>query len=288
MNMSHEDADIIGRIDAAAASLRATIGATPALGIVAGSGLGALGSLVRDATRVSYADIPHFVRPTVIGHSGELVVGALGEQGLRVAVLSGRIHGYEGHTPAETVFNVRVLARLGVKRFLVTNAAGGIEPWLAPGTLVRITDHINMTGKNPLTGPNVDALGTRFPDMSEAYCNRLGAALDRAAGKAGVNVRAGVYAMMNGPSYETPAEIRMLRVMGAALVGMSTVLETIALGHMGARVAGLSVVTNYAAGVSTQPLDHAEVAAIAKEAGPRLLALVQAFCDEVALQENYK
>lgn len=280
--MSHSDSDLLARIDAAAAFLRERVGAVPALGIVAGSGLGALGGLIEGPTRIPYGDIPHFEKPTVIGHSGELVVGTLGTRALRVAVLSGRIHGYEGHTPNETVFNVRVLARLGVKRFLVTNAAGGIDPWLAPGTLCRITDHLNLTGKNPLTGPNIDALGTRFPDMSEAWCNTLGAALDRAGQKAGVTIRAGVYAMLNGPSYETPAEIRMLRVLGANLVGMSTVLEAIALGHMGARVAGLSVVTNHAAGVSTHPLDHAEVAQIAKEAGPRLLALVQAFCDEVA------
>ena len=277
---------LLEHLDEAVAFVRARMDAanvkTPVLAVVAGSGLGALGALVTDAVRIPYGDIPHVYAPTVIGHSGELVIGTLGR--LPVAVLSGRIHGYEGHSPDETVFNVRMVRRLGAERFLVTNAAGGIEPWLLPGTLCRITDHLNMTGKNPLTGPNIDALGTRFPDMSTAWCPRLGAALDRAAGKAGVVLRAGVYAMLNGPSYETPAEIRMLRVLGASLVGMSTVLEAIALVHMGANVAGLSVVTNHAAGVSPAALDHAEVAAIAKEAGPRLLVLVQAFADEIATE----
>lgn len=273
---------LLAQLDEAAAAVRARSSLVPALGIVAGSGLSALGALITDAVRIPYASIPHAIAPTVIGHTGELVLGWLGR--LPVAVLSGRIHGYEGHTPDETVFNVRLVARLGAERFLVTNAAGGIDPWLTPGTLCRITDHLNLTGKNPLTGPNVAELGTRFPDMSAAWCPRLSAALDAAAGKAGVVLRAGVYAMLNGPSYETPAEIRMLRVLGASLVGMSTVLECVALVHMGARVAGLSVVTNHAAGVSPATLDHAEVAAIANEAGPRLLALVQAFADEVATE----
>lgn len=265
----------LAHLDAAAAFVRGRSLLEPALGIVAGSGLGALAGLVDDAVRIPYAEIPHALAPTVVGHAGELVLGWL--SGLPVAVLSGRVHGYEGHSPEECVFNVRLVARLGCKRFLVTNAAGGVDPWLLPGALCRIVDHLNLTGKNPLIGPNVAELGPRFPDMSTAYDPALGAVLERAAEAANVTLHAGVYAALQGPSYETPAEIRMLRTLGAALVGMSTVHEVIALNHMGVRVAGLSCVTNHAAGVSTAPLDHAEVAATASQAGPRLLALVQSF-----------
>ena len=248
----------------------------PRLGIVAGSGLGALAGLVEGATHIPYATIPGALAPTVIGHAGELVLGHL--EGLPVAVLSGRVHGYEGHTPEEVVFNVRLVALLGAKQFLVTNAAGGIDPWLAPGSLCRITDHLNLTGKNPLTGPNIAELGPRFPDMSHPYGKELAKVLERAGEVAGVQLFAGVYAGLSGPTYETPAEIRMLRTLGASLVGMSTVHESIALNHMGVEVTGLSCVTNYASGVSAQTLDHAEVAETANQAGPRLLKLVRSFC----------
>lgn len=259
--------------------VRQQSGLVPSLGIVAGSGLGALAGLIEGATRIPYASIPGALAPTIIGHAGELVLGHL--EGLPVAVLSGRVHGYEGHSPDEVVFNVRLVALLGARRFLVTNAAGGIDPWLLPGSLCRITDHLNLTGKNPLTGPNLAELGPRFPDMSHAYGVRLGKTLERAAELAGVQLFAGIYAGLTGPSYETPAEIRMLRVLGASLVGMSTVHETIALNHMGVEVAGLSCVTNHAAGVSAQLLDHAEVAETANQAGPKLLALVSAFARQL-------
>ncbi len=271
---------IIAKLDAAVAYILGRGAIVPELGIVAGSGLGMLASLVTDAVRIPYGEIPHALAPTIIGHAGELVIGRL--SGLPVAVLSGRVHGYEGHELDEVTFNVRVVARLGAKRFLVTNAAGGVDPWLRPGTLCRITDHLNLTGKNPLIGPNVAELGPRFPDMSTAYSPELGVLLEKAAERAGVALYAGVYAGLSGPSYETPAEIRMLRTLGAALVGMSTVHEVIALSHMGIKVAGLSCVTNHAAGVSAQPLDHAEVAATANEAGPKLLALTQAFAAMIA------
>jgi len=272
--------DILSRLDLATAFLRTRSTLVPALGIVAGSGLGALAGLVEDAVRIPYATIPHALSPTVTGHAGELVLGRLA--GLPVAVLSGRVHGYEGHSTDAVVFNVRLVARLGARRFLVTNAAGGVDPWLAPGSLCRIVDHLNLTGQNPLIGPNLAALGPRFPDMSTAYGPELGLLLERAAALAGVALHAGVYAGLPGPSYETPAEIRMLRTLGASLVGMSTVHEVIALAHMGCQVAGLSCVTNYAAGVSARPLDHAEVARTANEAGPRLLALVTAFARALA------
>ena len=281
-----DKSEIVARLDEAAAWVRGKSAVVPALGIVAGSGLGALGALVvsRDpnAVRIPYAEIPNALAPTVVGHAGELVIGQLA--GLPVAVLSGRVHGYEGHDLEEVVFNVRLVARLGARRFLVTNAAGGVDPWLHPGSLVRIVDHINLTGKNPLIGPNVAALGPRFPDMSTAYDPELGATLERAAAEAQVPLFAGVYAGLSGPSYETPAEVRMLRTLGAQLAGMSTVHEVIALGHMGVKVAGLSCVTNYAAGVSRTALDHSEVAAAAEEAGPRLLALVERLCGLLAAE----
>lgn len=267
--------DHLSALSAARDFVRSRTALVPSLGIVAGSGLGALAGLVEGATRIPYAEIPGALAPTIIGHAGELVLGHL--EGLPVAVLSGRVHGYEGHTPDEVVFNVRLVALLGAKRFLVTNAAGGIDPWLLPGSLCRITDHLNLTGKNPLTGPNIAELGPRFPDMSHPYGKTLGKTLERAAEVAGVQLFAGVYAGLTGPSYETPAEIRMLRVLGASLVGMSTVHEAIALNHMGVELTGLSCVTNHAAGVSAQLLDHAEVADVANQAGPKLLKLVRAF-----------
>ncbi|TNF31993.1 MAG: purine-nucleoside phosphorylase [Deltaproteobacteria bacterium] len=255
----------------------------PALGIVAGSGLGAIGELVQDAVAIPYGDIPHMYAPTVVGHAGKLLLGTL--EGLPVAILSGRVHAYEGHAMSDVVFGVRMLARLGAPRVLLTNAAGGVQPWLSPGSLCRIVDHINLSGKNPLIGPNPSDLGPRFPDMSTGYDPEFGGAISRAAASAGVPLYSGVYAAMSGPSYETPAEIRMLRVIGASLVGMSTVQECIALNHMGVKVGGISVVSNFAAGVSTAPLDHSEVAEVANEAGPRLLSVIRTLARQLAEAE---
>ncbi|PKN58705.1 MAG: purine-nucleoside phosphorylase [Deltaproteobacteria bacterium HGW-Deltaproteobacteria-14] len=278
MNSTHPA--ISAQLDEALAVVRQRSALTPALGIVAGSGLGAIGSLVQDAVAIPYGEIPHMYAPTVVGHAGTLLLGTL--EGLPVAILSGRVHAYEGHAMHEVVFGVRLLARLGAPRVLLTNAAGGVQPWLAPGSLCRIVDHINLSGQNPLIGPNPSELGPRFPDMSTGYCPELGGAIAQAAATAGVPLFAGVYAAMSGPSYETPAEIRMLRVLGASLVGMSTVSECIALNHMGVRVGGISVVSNYAAGVSAAPLDHSEVAEVANEAGPRLLAIIRTLAGQLA------
>jgi purine-nucleoside phosphorylase len=276
MTSSHR----LARIDEATAVVRRHHPDPPRLGIVAGSGLGTLGTLVQDATRLPYTAIPGMPQTSVIGHAGELVLGHL--EGLPVAVLSGRVHLYEGHPPDEVVLGVRMLARLGVQSVLLTNAAGAIAPGVQPGDLLRITDHINMTGSNPLEGPNIEALGPRFPDMSHAYCPTLGARLDRVAEVEGINLHHGTYACMRGPSYETPAEIQMLRVVGASVVGMSTVLETIALRHMGVNVCGISVASNLAAGVSKTPLDHGEVKEMAQVAGPRLVRLVRALARDLA------
>jgi purine-nucleoside phosphorylase len=200
--------------------------------------------------------------PGVVGHAGNLCFGRVGRT--PVVCLQGRIHLYEGHPVDKVVQGVRVMARLGVQCVLVTNAAGGLEPSWSPGDLMAVADHINLTGASPLTGPNDEALGPRFPDMSSAYDPDLRGSLRRVAAGAGIVLREGVYAAMPGPQYETPAEIRMLRAMGAHAVGMSTALEVIALRHMGIRVGALSCITNLAAGVGTRALDHAEVEATAR------------------------
>jgi purine-nucleoside phosphorylase len=271
---------IVARLDAAADEVRALSARPLGLGIIAGSGLGALGDLVEEAVRIPYKEIPHMPTPRVAGHAGELVLGQL--EGLSVAVLSGRVHAYEGHPMEEVVFGARLLGRLGCPRVLLTNAAGGIPPELGPGSLCRVTDHLNLMGRNPLTGANVDALGPRFPDMTAVYSPSLGSRLDQAAVAAGVSLGHGVYAAMSGPSYETPAEIRMIEALGAAVVGMSTVPEAIALRHMGVEVACISVVSNHAAGIGKEALDHSDVKTVALQAGPRLLSLVRAFARDLA------
>ena len=262
-------------LDDAVRFVRTKATTKPLVGVVLGSGLGAWADSLTQAVKIPYAEIPHMPISTVPGHAGNLVIGLAGD--VPVACLQGRVHPYEGHPAVRAVFPARLLARLGCRAAVLTNSAGGIQPGFHVGDFMLLSDHLNLSGQNPLVGPNEDALGPRFPDMSTAYDPALGAVLERAAEAANVTLHAGVYAAQQGPSYETPAEIRMLRTLGAALVGMSTVHEVIALNHMGVRVAGLSCVTNHAAGVSTAPLDHAEVAATASQAGPRLLALVQSF-----------
>lgn len=234
----------------------------PTLGIVLGSGLSGLEDELEDTSCIDYASIPGMPQVGVQGHSGQLVFGRL--EGTRVACLSGRAHLYEGKKTDEAVFGVRLLAALGCGVCLLTNAAGGIASGCTPGTLMRITDHLNLTGENPLVGPEV--LGyPRFVDMSEAYDAKLGAMLEGIAQMESIEMTSGVYAGLLGPSYETPAEVRMLERLGADAVGMSTVLETIALRQMSVRVAAVSCVTNFAAGKGTEPLSHAEVQTVAAE-----------------------
>jgi purine-nucleoside phosphorylase len=272
-------ADLSTRLSYALAWVRGKTDLAPAAGVILGSGLGDFADRLGRAVAIPYEEIPYFPVSRVPGHPGRLVLGELaGEAGpVAVATMQGRVHGYEGWTPEEVAFGARVLCGLGVKALLVTNAAGGVNPSYAPGDLVRITDHLNLSGQNPLVGENDDRLGPRFPDLSDAYDPRLGAALDAAAAALGVSLRTGVYACMAGPSYETPAEVRMLRALGADLVGMSTVPEVIAARHMGVPVAGLSVVTNYAAGLARRPLSHAEVAETAGRVKDRLAPVVAAF-----------
>jgi purine-nucleoside phosphorylase len=241
----------------AAEFIESRITQRPRIAVVLGSGLGDFADRLENPSVIPYSDIPGWPRSTAIGHAGKLVVGAI--DGLPVAVLAGRVHIYEGYTAQQVVFGIRALFKIGVDSLVLTNAAGGINSVYRPGQLVLIGDHINLLGQNPLTGPNDEALGPRFPDMTEAYSKQY-REMARAAGKEiGLDLAEGVYAAVPGPSYETPAEIRYLRSIGADLVGMSTVPETIAANHMGMKVLGISCVTNLAAGVTGQKLNHAEV-----------------------------
>jgi purine-nucleoside phosphorylase len=229
----------------------------PRVAVVLGSGLGGFTEELSDRVEIPYAEIPHWPRSTAIGHAGRLVLGLIGD--LPVAIMAGRVHLYEGCAPAQVTFGVRVLGSLSVRAMVFTNAAGGIDLALQRGGLLLISDHINLQGANPLVGPNDDALGPRFPDMSEAYSKKFRDIAKTVARELGVPLAEGVYAAVLGPSYETPAEIRYLRTIGASVVGMSTVLEVIAANHMGIQALGISCVTNMAAGILPQKLSHEEV-----------------------------
>jgi purine-nucleoside phosphorylase len=277
-------ADLRTRLDYAVAWVRGKTDLLPTVGVVLGSGLGAFADRLERKAVVPYEEIPGFPISKVPGHAGRLVVGDLEVAGgaVTVATMQGRVHAYEGWPASEVAFGARVLCALGVKALLVTNAAGGINAEYGAGELVRLTDHLNLTGQSPLTGPNDDRLGPRFPDMSAPYDRRLGQLLDEAAREVGVTLRQGVYAGVLGPSYETPAEIRMLRTLGADLVGMSTVHEVIAARHQGVPVAGISVVTNLASGLGTTRLTHEEVQETAARVRARLEALLVAFLPRAA------
>ena len=229
----------------------------PRVGVVLGSGLGGLAFELTGRTEIPYDEIPGWPPSTAIGHAGKLIIGRL--DGQDVAVMGGRAHLYEGYTAAQATFGVRVLGSLGVRSMVFTNAAGGIHLALERGRLVLISDHINLQGANPLVGPNDESLGPRFPDMSDAYSRELREIAKQVAEELCIPISEGVYAAMLGPSYETPAEIRFLRIIGADVVGMSTAAEVIAANHMGIRSLGISCVTNMAAGISPQIISHEEV-----------------------------
>ena len=245
------------RVEAAADVIRGRCGNVPDLALILGSGLGEFAATLTGAVAVPYAEVPHWPVSSVVGHPGRLVVGT--SAGKRVAALAGRVHAYEGHPPDAVAFATRVMGRLGVKQLILANAAGGVNTGFSQGTLMIIDDHINLLGANPLAGENDDRFGPRFPDMTEVYSTRLRAVADEAAAAKGLSVTHGVYAALLGPSYETPAEIRYLRTIGADAVGMSTVPEALAARHMGLEVLGLSCITNMAAGVLPEPLDHDDV-----------------------------
>lgn len=252
--------------------LASRLGISPEVGIILGSGLGLLAEEVEGAVRLPYADIPHFLQPTVPGHAGNLVAGRLA--GRPVLAWQGRYHYYEGHSLAQVTYPVRVTQKLGVNILLVTNAAGAVNPFFQAGEIMIIADHLNLMGDNPLRGPNLDELGPRFPDLSGAYDPRLRELARRAATGLGLPLREGVYAALPGPSYETPAEIRLLQRLGADAVGMSTVPEVIAARHGGQEVLGLSLITNQAAGVGAHRVTHAEVVEVASRAGQDLARLI--------------
>lgn len=261
-------------VEAAVTELKLKLPVLPEIGVVLGSGLGSFADEVEDPTVISYADIPHWPASTAVGHAGKLVVGHVA--GRTVAVLAGRAHLYEGYTPAESTFAMRVLGSLGVHSVILTNAAGGINPNYHPGDLVLISDHLNLQGCNPLTGPNHDAWGPRFPGMTFAYTPAYQALALSTAQQLGFNMPTGVYAGLLGPSYETPAEIRYLRSIGADLVGMSTVAEAIVAAHMRIKVLAFSCVTNMAAGMTNQELNHEEVLEIGRQQAERFKTLLRA------------
>ncbi len=265
---------------AAVDHIRSHHGAKPALGIILGSGLGHFAAHVEDATTIPYAEIPHWPQSTVAGHAGKLILGTV--SGVNVAVMSGRVHAYEGYSLAEVTFPTRVLGLLGCQALLVTNAAGGINTSYREGTLVVLADHINLTGTNAALGPNEPRFATRpgtaqrFFDMSSAYSPRLRGLAQAEAARQGISLPEGVYLAVLGPSFETPAEIRAFRTLGADLVGMSTVHEVIVARHMGLEVLGLSLVTNMAAGVLDRPIHHEEVMEIGARTEARFTALLTA------------
>lgn len=243
--------------------------------VVLGSGLGSYASTFEDGVEMKFEDIPGFPKPKVAGHSGSVVAAAVGDR--NVLLYSGRVHAYEGWEMDDVVFGVRTAVACGAKRILLTNAAGGVNPQYSPGDLVMLSDHINLTGRNPLLGDNDDRLGPRFPDMSEVYSADLRSRLAETFEANGLTPHEGVYAWFLGPTYETPAEVQMAKTLGADLVGMSTVPEAIAIRHMGAEVLGISLVTNLAAGISDQPLSHEEVTETAAEAKDRFTSVVDQF-----------
>ncbi len=263
------------RLDALEAAVRARSDLVPEVGIVLGSGLGGLADELAEPVAIPFADLPGWPAATAPGHVGRLLLGRL--DGVRVAMLQGRLHVYEGNDPGLVVQPVLLMGRLGARIVVLTNAAGGVDPDYGPGTLMIIADHLNLTGRTPLLGPNADAIGPRFTDLTETWSPRLRARLREAFDGEGVAFREGIYAGLLGPSYETPAEVRMLRTLGADAVGMSTVLEAIAARWAGIEICGVSLITNTGAGYSGALLSHEEVLAAGAEAGPRLSSVLRRF-----------
>lgn len=269
------------RAERAAKFILAKTKLRPQIALVLGSGLGAFADSLASAVRIPYEKIPGFPRSTAVGHAGRMVIGKSGD--VTVAAMQGRVHFYEGYSAKEVVFPMRVLGRMGIRAAILTNAAGGINLQYNQGALVVLRDHINLQGVNPLVGPNDDRFGPRFPDMSHAYWKPY-AAMAREEGKRlGMQIHEGVYAALSGPSYETPAEIRYLRTIGADLVGMSTAPEVIVAQHQGMRVLGISCVTNMAAGILDQPIDHAEVMETGERVKGDFIALLRAVLPRIAV-----
>jgi purine-nucleoside phosphorylase len=274
--------DLFTRAESAAAFVLSQTKLRPRIGLVLGSGLGAFADELVDATHIPYAQIPTFPHSTAVGHAGQLAIGKAGD--VAVAVMQGRVHLYEGYPASEVAFPVRVLGRMGVRAVILTNAAGGINLEYGQGALVMIRDHINLQGQNPLAGTNDERLGPRFPDMSYTYAKRYREIALEEAKKLSIPPREGVYVALLGPSYETPAEIRYLRTIGADLVGMSTVPEAIAARHMGMNVLAISCVTNMAAGILDQPLAHEEVLETGRRVMGHFIALLRAVLPRISAE----
>lgn len=272
-------ADQPARLDALEAAVRARSDLIPEFGIVLGSGLGGLADELEDPVAIPFADLPGWPATSAPGHVGRLLLGRLG--GRPVAMLQGRFHLYEGNAPGLVVQPVLLFRRLGARIVVLTNAAGGLDPSFGPGTLLVISDHINLTGQNPLIGPNADSIGDRFPDMTDAWSRRLRARLHDAGRAEGVELAEGVYVGLVGPNYETPAEVRLYASLGGHAVGMSTVMECIAARWAGLEVCGISLVTNAGAGYTGEPLAHEEVLAAGAEAGPRLARVISRFLEDL-------
>jgi purine-nucleoside phosphorylase len=276
--------EIARRVQEAATFIESKIKARPALAIVLGSGLGSFADDMSDAVRIPYSEIPHFARTTAIGHAGQLVIGKLGE--IPVLAMQGRFHLYEGYSPETVVFPIRVFARIGVRSAILTNAAGGINLEYGQGRLVMITDHINLQGQNPLVGSEDERLGPRFIDMSDAYCESYRGMALAAGKKLGIELGQGIYAGLLGPSYETPAEIGYLRAIGADLVGMSTIAEVIAARQSGMKVLAISCVTNMAAGILKQKINHEEVLETGRRVASEFKALLREVVPMIAEDEE--
>jgi purine-nucleoside phosphorylase len=274
--------DTFNRADLAAQFLLSQTKVRPNIGLVLGSGLGAFADQLTDATRVPYSQIPSFPQSTAIGHAGQMVMGHAGD--VPVAVMQGRVHLYEGYTGQEVGFPMRVFGRMGIGAVIITNAAGGINLQYQQGALVVITDHINLQGTSPLVGANDDRMGLRFPDMTRAYAKEYVQIAREEASNLGIDLQDGVYAALLGPSYETPAEIRHLRIIGADLVGMSTVAVVITARHMGMKVLAISCVTNMAAGILDQILTHQEVMETGERVRGQFEALIRAVLPRMAAE----
>jgi purine-nucleoside phosphorylase len=271
-------ADQPARLDALQAAVRARTDIVPEIGIVLGSGLGGLADELEGTVAIPFTELPGWPAATAPGHVGRLLLGRLAAR--NVVLLQGRFHLYEGNAPGLVIQPVLLFRRLGARAVILTNAAGGLDPSFGPGTLMVISDHINLTGLNPLIGPNADSIGERFPDLTDAWSRRLRAQLHAAGTAEGVELAEGVYVGLTGPNYETPAEVRMLAAMGGHAVGMSTVMECIAARWAGLEVCGISLVTNAGAGYSGEPLTHEEVLTAGIEAGPRFSRVIRRFVAE--------
>lgn len=264
---------IMEKITAAAEYIRSKTNLQPAVGLILGSGLGDFADTLEESVKIPFGDIPYFPISTAPGHAGRLVIGR--KCGQVVAVMQGRVHFYEGHSMEAITFPIRVMAKLGIRNLVLTNSSGGTNPNVEPGSLMLISDHINFSGTNPLMGENLEEFGPRFPDISDLYTRELRTAVKEKAAAAGLPLEEGVYMMFIGPNYETPAEVRMARILGADAVGMSTAPEALVAGHCGMRILGISCITCHAAGVSDKPLNHEEVEACAARANANFMKLLE-------------